>query len=151
MRYDGTPDLKQRVPARLPAATVSILLVTGILTGLQFAFPQILPALMRSPAAVSQHEWWRFVTPLLVHADGWKQIAFVFPAVLVVGTLAERIHGSRQVLLSISFPDLQAKSLAWLGSLMVREPRLLWRDSWARLPYGCSQGTRHRKPCLDRS
>ena len=99
MRYDGTPNVKQRVPAKLPVATVSILLVTGILTGLQFAFPQILPALMRSPAAVSKHEWWRFVTPLFVHADGWKQIAFVLPAVLVVGTLAERIHGSRQVLL----------------------------------------------------
>jgi membrane associated rhomboid family serine protease len=99
MRYDGTPNVKQRVPAKLPVATVSILLVTGILTGLQFAFPQILPALMRSPAAVSKHEWWRFVTPLFVHADGRKQIAFVLPAVLVVGTLAERIQGSRQVLL----------------------------------------------------
>jgi hypothetical protein len=42
MRYDGTPNVKQRVPAKLPVATVSILLVTGILTGLQFAFPQIL-------------------------------------------------------------------------------------------------------------
>jgi membrane associated rhomboid family serine protease len=91
--------LKQRAPRKLPVATLSILLVTGILTGLQFAFPQVLPALMRTPAAVTDHEWWRFITPLFVHADGWKQIAFVFPAVLIVGTLAERTYGSRQVVL----------------------------------------------------
>jgi rhomboid protease GluP len=98
MRYDGTPIVKQRAPVNLPIATLSILLVTGILTGLQFAFPQVLPALMRTPATITNHEWWRFVTPLFVHADGWKQIAFLFPAVLIVGTLAERLFGSRQVL-----------------------------------------------------
>ena len=91
--------MRQQVPMKLPVATLSILLVTGILTGLQFTFPQILPALMRTPATVADHEWWRFVTPLFVHASGWKQIAFVFPAVLIVGTLAERILGSGQVLL----------------------------------------------------
>jgi rhomboid protease GluP len=99
MRYDVTPIVKQQVPNKLPIATLSILLVTGILTGLQFAFPQVLPALMRTPAAITDREWWRFVTPLFVHADGWKQIAFVFPAVLIVGTLAERLFGSGQVLL----------------------------------------------------
>jgi hypothetical protein len=80
MRYDVTPIVKQQVPNKLPIATLSILLVTGILTGLQFAFPQVLPALMRTPAAITDREWWRFVTPLFVHADGWKQIAFVFRA-----------------------------------------------------------------------
>jgi rhomboid protease GluP len=98
MRYDGTPIVKQRALIKLPVATLAILLVTGILTGLQFTFPQVLTALMRTPAAVTVHEWWRFLTPLFVHADGWKQIAFVFPAVLIVGTLAESIFGTRQVL-----------------------------------------------------
>ena len=60
--------MKQPAAARLPVATLSILLVTAVLTGLQFAFPQILPALMRTPAAVTRNEWWRLVTPLFVHA-----------------------------------------------------------------------------------
>jgi rhomboid protease GluP len=85
------------VRANLPIATLSILAVTGIFTSLQFVFPALLPALMRTPAAISNHEWWRFVTPLLVHAEGWKQVAFNFPAILVVGTLAERIIGSKRL------------------------------------------------------
>lgn len=98
MSYDGTLILKQRAPVRLQVATLSILLVTGVLTGLQFAFPQVLAALMRTPAAITNHEWWRFVTPLFVHDEGWKQIAFNFPALLIIGTLTERLFGSRQVL-----------------------------------------------------
>lgn len=98
MSYDGTLILKQRAPVRLQVATLSILLVTGVLTGLQFAFPQVLAALMRTPAAITNHEWWRFVTPLFVHDEGWKQIAFNFPALLIIGTLTEHLFGSRQVL-----------------------------------------------------
>ena len=115
MSYDGTPILKQRAPVKLPVATLSILLVTGVVTGLQFAFPQVLTALMRTPAAVTDHEWWRFVTPLFVHADGWKQITFVFPAVLIVGTLAERLFGSRQLLLLYFVSGFigEAAGLAW--------------------------------------
>jgi membrane associated rhomboid family serine protease len=81
-----------------PIATIAILIVTGILTGLQFVFPPILPALERTPTALAQHEWWRLVTPLLVHSDGWKQIAFNFPAILV-GVWVERIFGSGPLLL----------------------------------------------------
>lgn len=115
MRYDGTPIVKQHLPVKLPVAIISILLVTGVLTGLQFAFPQILPALMRTPAAITNHEWWRFFTPLFVHADGWKQIAFVFPAVLIVGTLAERLFGRGQVLLLYFVSGLAGEiaGLAW--------------------------------------
>ncbi len=91
--------MRQPAAARLPVATLSILLVTAVLTGLQFAFPQILPALMRTPTAVTRHQWWRFITPLFIHADGWKQIAFNFPAVLIVGALAEHIFGGRRMLL----------------------------------------------------
>ena len=83
--------------ARLPRATLAILLVTGVVTGLQFAWPGLLPALERTPTAMARHEWWRLVTPLLVHADGLKQIAFNFPAILIVGTLTERIYGSRSL------------------------------------------------------
>ena len=107
--------MKQPAPARLPVATLSILLVTGVLTGLQFAFPQILPALMRTPAAVTRHEWWRFVTPLFVHSDGWKQIAFNFLAVLVIGPMVERILGSGRMVLIYLVSGLvgEVAGLAW--------------------------------------
>jgi rhomboid protease GluP len=83
---------------RLPIATISILFVTGTTTGLQFIFPTILPALERTPNALAHHEWWRLVTPLLVHSDGWRQIAFNFLAILVVGVIVERIFGSVRLL-----------------------------------------------------
>jgi len=78
---------------RLPVATISVLAVTGIVTGLQFVYAPLLPSLERAPTALAQHEWWRLITPLFVHADGWRQIAFNFPAILIVGILAERVWG----------------------------------------------------------
>jgi len=70
---------------------------------------------MRTPAAITSHEWWRFVTPLLVHAEGWKQIAFNFPAILVVGTLAERVIGSKRLLLVYLVSGIAGEiaGLAW--------------------------------------
>ena len=53
----------------------------------------------RTPTALARHEWWRLFTPLLVHSDGWPQISFNFPAILVVGTLTERIYGSLRFLI----------------------------------------------------
>ena len=65
---------------RAPALTIGVLLVTGVFTTLQFFYPPILFALRRTPGVFSQHEWWRFITPILVHDGGWRQIAFNFPA-----------------------------------------------------------------------
>lgn len=79
---------------RFPIATVTVLLVTAVVTGLQFVFPALLPALERTPTALARHDWWRLITPLFVHSDGWRQIAFNFSAILVVGVLAERLWGS---------------------------------------------------------
>ncbi len=76
-----------------PFMTTAILLVTGIFTALQFPFPGVLEALRRNPQALASGEWWRFISPLLVHADGWSQIIFNFTAIAVFGILAERIFG----------------------------------------------------------
>jgi membrane associated rhomboid family serine protease len=81
-------DFKKR-----PVATVSVLSVTGILTVLQYVFPPLLPLLERTPSALVRHEWWRLFTPLFAHSDGLRQVAFNFPAILIVGILAERIFG----------------------------------------------------------
>ncbi len=84
------------IPASsFPVCTITVVAITALITGLQFAVPDVLPALERSPAGLREHQWWRLLTPLLVHSDGWRQIAFNFPAILFVGTYAERIFGAR--------------------------------------------------------
>jgi len=75
-----------------PVLTVSVLLVSAAFTALQFLYPPILFALRRTPAALSHHEYWRFITPILVHDGGWRQIAFNFSATLIVGAIVERVY-----------------------------------------------------------
>jgi membrane associated rhomboid family serine protease len=82
-----------------PLATLVILGLTGVVTGLQFLIPGLLEGLERTPTALRQHQLWRLISPLFVHDGGWRQIAFNFPAILVTGAVAERIWGSRQWLL----------------------------------------------------
>jgi len=84
---------------KLPVATFAILLVTAIGTGSQFVHPQVLSALERTPTALAHHEWWRLITPLLVHADGWPQICFNFPLILVLGSFVERTFGRRRLVI----------------------------------------------------
>jgi membrane associated rhomboid family serine protease len=69
--------------------------VTGLFTALALLYPNLLSLLEREPQALARHEWWRLFTPLLVHSDGWRQICFNFPAIAVVGILAERTFGGR--------------------------------------------------------
>jgi rhomboid protease GluP len=82
-----------------PLATAIVLAVTGLATSLQLASPRLLALLERTPDALARHQWWRLVTPLFVHADGLRQIAFNFTAILIVGVIVERIFGSRLWLL----------------------------------------------------
>lgn len=82
--------------SRLPVVTISVLAVTFIFTALGFVYPPLLFALRRTPGAFSQHEWWRLITPILVHDGGWRQIAFNFPATLIVGSIVERLYSRSQ-------------------------------------------------------
>lgn len=77
---------------RPPVLTISVLLITSVFTALQFFYPPLLFALQRTPGVLSQREYWRFITPILVHDGGWRQIAFNFPATLVVGAIVERLY-----------------------------------------------------------
>jgi len=79
-------------PPRWPLLTISIVVITGIFTSVQFIYPPLLFALRRTPGALSQHEWWRLITPILVHDGGWRQIAFNFPATLIAGAIVERFY-----------------------------------------------------------
>ncbi|HEX5547319.1 MAG TPA: rhomboid family intramembrane serine protease [Ktedonobacterales bacterium] len=77
----------------LPITTIVVVVITAIFTGLQFPFPAVLEALRRNPQALAGSEWWRMVTPMLVHSDGWAQIIFNFVAIIIFGALAERVFG----------------------------------------------------------
>jgi membrane associated rhomboid family serine protease len=69
--------------------------MTAVATAAQFVQPAVLLALERTPEALHQHQYWRLLTPLLVHSDGWKQITFNFPAIAFTGYFVERIYGPR--------------------------------------------------------
>lgn len=97
---------------RIPVVTIIVLAVTALLTGLQFVFPVLLPLLKRTPAAVSDHQYWRLITAIFVHDGGWRQIAFNFPAILIVGVLAERIYGSARWLILYFIPGVCAELIA---------------------------------------
>jgi rhomboid protease GluP len=79
---------------RFPIATVVIVCLTGTLTGLQFVFPVLLTSLRRVPNELTNHDYWRLLTSLLVHNGGWRQIAFNLTAIAIVGTIVERIFGT---------------------------------------------------------
>lgn len=78
-----------------PWATITVLSVTALLTAAQFVFPALLPAVARQPDALRRHQYWRLVTPLFFHSDGWRQIAFNFPAIALIGYFTERVYGPR--------------------------------------------------------
>ena len=79
---------------KFPIATVVILCITATFTGLQFVFPPLLTSLRRVPNEITNHEYWRLLTSLFVHNGGWKQIAFNFTAIAIVGTIVESIFGT---------------------------------------------------------
>jgi membrane associated rhomboid family serine protease len=93
-----------------PIATISVLLATALLTGLQFAFPQIVSLLERTPIGIRKNQWWRLITPLFVHPEGWHQIAFNFPSILLLGVLVERLLGAATKRYMVRMPALRAET-----------------------------------------
>ncbi len=77
-----------------PITTLIVLCITGLITGLQFRFPVLLTTLRREPGEIANHEYWRLLTSLFVHNGGWRQIAFNFTAIAIVGSIVERIFGA---------------------------------------------------------
>jgi rhomboid protease GluP len=101
--------------ARFPIATSVVLCITIVVTGLQLIYPQVLSALRRNPDALAAGEWWRMVTPLFVHSDGWVQIITNLVGIAVVGSLVERLFASWRwlALYFITGVIAEAISYAW--------------------------------------
>lgn len=83
------------VGRRVPIATIGVFIATAAVTAWQLADPRVLDALRRSPERLAAGEWWRLVTPLLVHADGPRQMVVNAAALLTLGPLIEWRTGAR--------------------------------------------------------
>ncbi|WP_069815119.1 rhomboid family intramembrane serine protease [Streptomyces sp. TP-A0874] len=79
--------------ARRPWVTIALFAVMAVMAVVQYAVPATVEGLMRHPGALSDGQWWRAGTALLVQSSGIGQIAFNLPALLVVGAIAESILG----------------------------------------------------------
>ncbi|WP_052441094.1 rhomboid family intramembrane serine protease [Streptacidiphilus anmyonensis] len=79
--------------ARRPWVSLGLFAVMAVMAVVQYAAPAVVGDLMRQPGALSDGQWWRAGTALLVQSSGLAQIACNLPALLVVGVVAEAVLG----------------------------------------------------------
>ena len=79
--------------------TMVTVIITFVVTIFQFIFPEVLNVLQRNPVKLTSGEWWRLITPLLVHADGWLQFIFNISCIIMIGLEVERTYGKVKWLL----------------------------------------------------
>jgi membrane associated rhomboid family serine protease len=98
-----------------PLATVAVFLITATTSSLQAVVTGLEPALRRDPAALSAGEWWRVVTPLVVQDGGLAGTVGNLASLAIVGTVAERLLGSRRWLVQYAVGGLagEAAGYAW--------------------------------------
>lgn len=65
----------------------------------QFLSPEISTALRRDPQGLLSGEWWKIITPLFVHTDGWKQLILNMICIAIIYLLAERLFSWVQSIL----------------------------------------------------
>jgi rhomboid protease GluP len=100
---------------RIPIATIVVLTATAIVSIVQFYQPALLDLLGRRPGALSEREWWRIVTPLFVHSEGWFHLLVNVAWIAWVGTIIERRLGSGRWLILYFVPGILGEmiGMAW--------------------------------------
>jgi membrane associated rhomboid family serine protease len=88
------PPRSERTAARLsrPWLTWTVLTVTAMTTIAGLLSPAMRAAMSRTPGFLDG-QWWRLISPILINPEGWYQIVFNAAALLVLGTVAERVYG----------------------------------------------------------
>jgi rhomboid protease GluP len=105
---------------RWPVTTLTVLAVTAAVTVSQLWSPAVVLAFMRVPNEIGKQEYWRLITSLLVHDEGWWQIVFNLSLLLVAGTWMERLVGCAEWLL-----------LYFAAGLLGQVAGLFWQPSGA--------------------
>src|SRR5699024_308731 len=82
-----------------PMITIIVIVITAFVTLLQFIYPDILTLFRRDPVSLKSGEWWRILTPLLVHSEGWGQIIFNMIGILIIGIKVEQLYGKAYFLI----------------------------------------------------
>lgn len=88
-----------RPPGWRPRWSLVLIAATAIVTGAQFIFPEVLPALRRDLAGLRAGEVWRVVTPLFVQPDGIGQVLSNALFLLAFVPLAEKLFGRGMLIL----------------------------------------------------
>jgi membrane associated rhomboid family serine protease len=84
---------------QLPQATLLMLLAVAVPTTLQFFFPSVLTLFERDYMRFLAGDWWRLITPLFVQDGGISGSIFNLVSLLLVGSAAEQLWGSRRWLI----------------------------------------------------
>lgn len=151
-----------RVPAagrRWPWASATIIAVTALFTGLQFAFPGLLEAFRRDADGLLSGEVWRLVTPVVVQSNGVTQVVLNAFLALAFLPLAERLFGAGlflvylgpglvyQIVNLMLFPDNgSGSSTAIFGAVGAMHAHVL-RHAIGR-PAGSAAAPRIEKPFM---
>lgn len=93
MEHDPELGAEVTQTRHVPLVTLGVFSITAIITGLQFANPAVVSALQRDPARLAAGEWWRLITPLFIHPEGWTQMLVDVAGIAIVGPLVERRFG----------------------------------------------------------
>jgi rhomboid protease GluP len=114
-----TPDRLVRIAVaawRRPAwLTGAFLLVTIVLSILQWPYPAILHTLERDPNGLATGQWWRLVTAGFVQSSGLVQTVVNLPALALVGAVAETVLGRGRWLLVYLASGIAANAVSAAG------------------------------------
>lgn len=114
-----TPDRLVRIAVaawRRPAwLTGAFLVVTIVLTILQWPYPAILHTLERDPNGMAGGQWWRLVTAQFVQSSGLVQTVVNLPALALVGAVAETVLGRARWLLVYLASGIAANAVSAAG------------------------------------
>jgi rhomboid protease GluP len=85
------------VRTRVPVGTISILVAWTVGTvAYRCGAVDLWLAVRRDPEALAAGQWWRVLTPVLVQPDPWAVVGCIGVLAAVVGSVAERVFGTRR-------------------------------------------------------